>query len=222
MAVKLDMEQAYTSMGWPTLNHILNWVNVNKSQVIFGKIVKRSHKNKVASILGFWVVKELHYLGIKISLQRMGVADFQDLLSHVTDRLKVWGKKSLTLGGKITLIKTSLLSLPNFAITHYPVPKRVIHEVEKLCRKFIWHKQNGKPGLHYAAWEDICSPTTAGGLGLQSITTKVVLYGQAQKIFVQGALPPETLQGRCSLTSRPDRAGRTPPSRTTNEPERAT
>ncbi|KAI0508045.1 hypothetical protein KFK09_014179 [Dendrobium nobile] len=81
-------------------------VNVNKSQIIFGKIVKRSCRNKEARILGFKV----------------------DLLSHVTDRLNVWGKKSLSLGGKITLIKTSLLSLPSFAITHSLVPKRVIQE----------------------------------------------------------------------------------------------
>ncbi|XP_020690133.1 uncharacterized protein LOC110105100, partial [Dendrobium catenatum] len=177
MAVKLDMEQAYDSMGWSTLNHILLWygfttafsklleeclinarfsiilnekytkwidahygfrqgcsqllsnsieqrgqefgiqvspggprithllyaddmllfswattffgqkVNVNKSQIIFSKIIKRSHKNIVANILGFWVVKELQYLGIKISLQRLGEPDFQDLLSHVSDRL---------------------------------------------------------------------------------------------------------------------------------------
>ncbi|KAI0522556.1 hypothetical protein KFK09_004936 [Dendrobium nobile] len=93
-----------------------NWtgerVNVNKSQVIFGKNVKISCRKKVACIFGFKVFKKLHYLGVKISLNKLGVADFQDLLCNITDRLNVWGRKSLSLGDWIKInVDAALLSL---------------------------------------------------------------------------------------------------------------
>ncbi|XP_028554964.1 uncharacterized protein LOC114580709 [Dendrobium catenatum] len=42
--------------------------------------------------------------------------------------LNVWGKKSFSLGGKITLTKTSLMSFLSFVITQSLVPKSVIQE----------------------------------------------------------------------------------------------
>ncbi|PKU80480.1 Putative ribonuclease H protein [Dendrobium catenatum] len=110
----------------------------------------------------------MKYLGVKISLGRSKVVDFQELLSMVMDKFNSWGKKSLSMGGKLTLIETSLLSMPNFLITHSLVPIRVLHELEKLCRSFLWHKSDGSKGMHYVAWSEICKPRSMGGLGLQS------------------------------------------------------
>ncbi|PKU61028.1 Putative ribonuclease H protein [Dendrobium catenatum] len=143
-------------------------VNINKSQVLFGKMVNYSLKKKITKIIGFKEVKEMKYLGVKISLRRNKVTDFQELLSMVMDKLNSWGKKSLSMGGKIALIETSLLSMPNFLITNSLVPKRVLYEIEKLCRSFLWHKSDGSKRMHYVAWNDICKPRSMGGLGLQS------------------------------------------------------
>ncbi|KAI0508052.1 hypothetical protein KFK09_014186 [Dendrobium nobile] len=143
-------------------------VNVNKSQMLFGKAVKYSMKNKIARVLGFKVVKEMKYLGVKITLNRVKIADFQDILCNVTDKLNAWSKKSLSLGGKLILIDSSLLSMPNFLVTHSMVPKRVLFELEKLCRSFLWHKKEESKGMHYVAWKEICKPRCYGGLGVPS------------------------------------------------------
>ncbi|XP_020681367.1 uncharacterized protein LOC110098784 [Dendrobium catenatum] len=143
-------------------------VNINKSQVLFGKMVSYSLKKKITRIIGFKEVKEMKYLGVKISLRRNKVSYFQELLSMVMDKLNSWGKKSLSMGGKITLIETSLLSMSNFLITHSLVSKRVLYEIEKLCRNFLWHKSDGSKCMHYVAWSEICKPRSMGGLGLQS------------------------------------------------------
>ncbi|PKU66362.1 putative mitochondrial protein [Dendrobium catenatum] len=126
-------------------------VNSNKSQILFGKAVDRANKKKLTRILSFKSVNYWKYLGIKMSLKRLKVADFQDLLAQVMEKLNVWGKKNLSLGGRIVLLKSSLLTLPNFVIMHLVVPKKVLQEIEKLCRNFVWHKSNGERGLHYVA-----------------------------------------------------------------------
>ncbi|KAI0488426.1 hypothetical protein KFK09_028257 [Dendrobium nobile] len=149
-----------------------NWTgqraNVNKSQILFGKMVNYPLKKKITKIIGFKEIKEMKYLGIKISLRRSKITDFQDLLSMVMDKLNSWSKKSLSMGGKITLIESSLLYMPNFLITNSLVPKRVLYEIEKLCRSFLWHKNDGIKGMHYVGWNEICKPKCLGGLGLQS------------------------------------------------------
>ncbi|KAI0519773.1 hypothetical protein KFK09_007234 [Dendrobium nobile] len=148
-------------------------VNVSKSQMMFGKVVRYSMKKKIAKALGFKVVKEMKYLGVKMSLNRIKMADFQEILSNVMDKLNAWSKKSLSLGGKLILIDSSLLSMPNFLITHSMVPKRVLHELEKLCRSFLWHKNDGTNDMHYVAWGDICKPRCFGGLGVHSPLDRV-------------------------------------------------
>ncbi|KAI0498496.1 hypothetical protein KFK09_019384 [Dendrobium nobile] len=191
MALKLDMEQTYDSMGWLTLGQILKWINANKLQVIFGKAVRCPMKKKIAKVFGFKVVKEISYLGIKISLDRLKMVDFQELLSNVMDRLNAWGKKSLCMRGKITLITSSLFSMPNILITHSLVPKRVLYALEKLYRSFIWHKPDGSRSIHYVAWGDFCKLRSMGELGLQSPVMKS--SSLRSKLAWNFMLKPETL-----------------------------
>ncbi|XP_028554372.1 uncharacterized protein LOC114580578 [Dendrobium catenatum] len=55
-------------------------------------------KKKVIRLFGNKNMKEMNYLGIKLSLNRLKLADFQDMLSKVMDKLNTWGKKILSLG----------------------------------------------------------------------------------------------------------------------------
>ncbi|KAL0925393.1 hypothetical protein M5K25_003719 [Dendrobium thyrsiflorum] len=144
----------------------------SKSTVIFGKAVSRATKLKVSRKLGFKVVKEMHYLGIKIMMRRLGLDDFQDLLISVFEKLNGWGKKLLSLAGRILLAKSSLLTMPNYIITHSLVPKGVLHELDKVCRDFILNKSNGKRGMHFVAWEEMCKPRCDGGMGMISPATR--------------------------------------------------
>ncbi|PKU65360.1 Putative ribonuclease H protein [Dendrobium catenatum] len=154
-----------------------NWtgqrINVNKSQILFGRAVGYTIKKKVTRFLGYKNVKEMSYLGIKLSLRRLKLADFQNMLSNVMDKLNAWGKKTLSFGGKITLISSSLLTMANFLVTHSLIPKKLLYEVEKLCRKFLWHKSGWDYSLHYVAWEELCKPRSLGGLGLHSPLLRV-------------------------------------------------
>ncbi|XP_020696539.1 uncharacterized protein LOC110109689 [Dendrobium catenatum] len=86
--------------------------------------------------------------------------------------LNTWGSKCLSLAGKDTLAKTSLLILPNFISTHTLVLKKVLHEVDKCCRKFIWHKRNGKKGMHYITLKNLCKSKAQEGLNFHSAVSR--------------------------------------------------
>ncbi|KAL0928589.1 hypothetical protein M5K25_000490 [Dendrobium thyrsiflorum] len=49
----------------------------------------------------------------------------------------------------------------------------ILNELDKLCRSFIWNKQDGKLGLHFVSWNNLCKPVRAGGRGLRSCASVV-------------------------------------------------
>ncbi|PKU83516.1 Putative ribonuclease H protein [Dendrobium catenatum] len=158
------------------VTNFCNWtslkVNNAKSQIIFSKSMERTEKSQVNRILNFRTVNELQYLGVQLLLRKPMRADFQFLIDNVLHKLNSWGGKCLSLAGKLLLVKASLLSLPNFSSTHNMVPKKVLLEIDKCCRDFIWNKRNGKKEIHYVAWNTLCKSTDKGGRNLHSVVDR--------------------------------------------------
>ncbi|PKU61387.1 Putative ribonuclease H protein [Dendrobium catenatum] len=154
-----------------------NWtgqkVNTPKSGLLFGKAVNTRMKRKIKNILGYKEVKEFCYLGSKLVLRRPSRSEYQFIIDNVMKKLNSWGSKFLSLAGKITLVKTVILSILSFYTTVSIIPNSILEEIEKLCRSFIWNKNNNGQGLHYINWNKICEPVNHGGRGLHSCINKV-------------------------------------------------
>ncbi|KAI0492242.1 hypothetical protein KFK09_026511 [Dendrobium nobile] len=58
-------------------------INKGKSAIIFGKIVDRRKRKAIQRIMGFKEVKQITYLGIKMSLKRLASNDFQFIIKKV-------------------------------------------------------------------------------------------------------------------------------------------
>ncbi|KAI0488474.1 hypothetical protein KFK09_028307 [Dendrobium nobile] len=52
------------------------------------------------------------------------------------------------------------------AVTHSLIPKSILLKIDKIYRSFLWHKENGKQGVHYIAWETLCLPSSLGEFGI--------------------------------------------------------
>ncbi|PKU82102.1 Putative ribonuclease H protein [Dendrobium catenatum] len=148
-------------------------VNNCKSMIMFGRFTKRSIQKKIVKKLKFKVVKEINYLGVKMTLRRLIASDFQVLLEAATNRLNTWGKKCISLDGKLVLLKSSFLSLPQFVYPLSLVPVSILKEFDKMCRGFLWSKNNGNAGIHYDSWKLLCKPRIEGGRVLFSAVTRV-------------------------------------------------
>ncbi|KAI0492026.1 hypothetical protein KFK09_026291 [Dendrobium nobile] len=123
--------------------------------------------------MGFKNVKEFYYLGVKIALRRLVASDFNFLLERVLGKLDTWGSKFISLAGRFTLARSTILSIPIFYCTHSLVPIGILAEIDKACREFIWHKENNEVGLHFVSWENLCKPLHLGGRGLHSCVQRV-------------------------------------------------
>lgn len=68
------------------------------------------------------------------------------------------------------LINSVLLSIHVYWAQVMVLPRKVLNEIDQMCRAYLWSGDvySGKAG--YVAWPKVCLPKQAGGLGLRNIS----------------------------------------------------
>ena len=61
----------------------------------------------------------------------------------------------------MTLLKSTLSSLPTYFLLLFTIPTHVANKIEKMQRDFLW----GDSKLHLVGWDKVCAPIANGGLG---------------------------------------------------------
>ncbi|RVW47226.1 putative ribonuclease H protein [Vitis vinifera] len=90
---------------------------------------------------------------------------------RVRRRLSLWKRQYISKGGRITLIKSTLASMPIYQMSIFRMPKSVAKRVEKTQRDFLWGGGNLEGKVHLVKWNVVCTEKHKGGLGLRRIAT---------------------------------------------------
>ena len=90
---------------------------------------------------------------------------------RVRRRLALWKRQYISKGGRITLIKSTLTSMPIYQMSIFRMPKSVAKRVEKTQRDFLWGGGNLEGKVHLVKWDVVCTAKLNGGLGLRRIAT---------------------------------------------------
>ncbi|KAL2224833.1 UNVERIFIED_CONTAM: hypothetical protein Sindi_2937100 [Sesamum indicum] len=145
-------------------------LNVHKSHLIISRSAQ-DLKDHMLEILGF---QEGHlpmrYLGLPLISSRPSISDCQPLISKIDARINGWEGISLSYIGRVQIIKSVLSALSLYWASAFIFPKKVINEIEKRLRTFLW-KGTTSSGYAKVAWKDVCRPTDEGGLGFNDIST---------------------------------------------------
>ncbi|GKC55652.1 hypothetical protein Tco_1083250 [Tanacetum coccineum] len=86
--------------------------------------------------------------------------------------LSSWKSKSLSIGGRLTLIKSILRSLPIYYLSLFLAPKNVISILESIRCRFFWGFCESQKGICWVKWNNILLDHSLGGLGVGSIFAK--------------------------------------------------
>ncbi|XP_058757341.1 uncharacterized protein LOC131630579 [Vicia villosa] len=97
------------------------------------------------------------------------IAFWNPLVDNVRKRLSTWKGRWLSFGGRMTLLKSVLGSLPIFTLSFYLAPKKVVREINRIQSHFLWGGVEEKKCIHWVRWEDVCTPIDKGGLGLKNL-----------------------------------------------------
>ncbi|XP_038988045.1 uncharacterized protein LOC120112546 [Phoenix dactylifera] len=145
-------------------------VNFSKSTISFSPSTESGVRQEIRGILQIPEQEGmLTYLGVPITGRRLRVAECSGLVQRVQSRLEGWRASSLSMMGRVTLVRAVLGSLPVYLMANTVVPKTILLRIERLLRDFLWGSYGGGHGVHLVAWEQVCRPTSEGGLGVQSL-----------------------------------------------------
>ncbi|KAJ9540046.1 hypothetical protein OSB04_026552 [Centaurea solstitialis] len=101
------------------------------------------------------------------------VKNWKPILDKINSKLSTWKEKNLSFGGRVTLCKLVLGSVPLYFLSLFKAPLKVVDEIEKIRRRFIWGSSNdGKSKICWVNWQSTnIAPKKFGGLGIGSIKT---------------------------------------------------
>ncbi|GJY10330.1 hypothetical protein Tco_0378515 [Tanacetum coccineum] len=93
---------------------------------------------------------------------------WDDTLGKLKARLSNWKLKTLSVGGRLTLLKSVLGSTPIYHMSLYKVPKSVLHSMESIRRNFFNGTQGDERKITWVKWSKVLASKKYGGLGVSS------------------------------------------------------
>lgn len=114
-------------------------VNTTRSYFIIPVNAFRSTTERVKRTTGF-VQKNapFTYLCCPIYIGRQRIIYFSDIVSKVVSRILGWQSRILSFGGKATLVKHMLQSLPIHLLSAISPPSTTLKQIQALCVDFFW------------------------------------------------------------------------------------
>ena len=109
----------------------------------------------------------MSYLGLPLGASFKASSVWNPIPEKIERRLAGWKKLYLSKGGRITLLKSTLASLPIYYLSLFTIPKHVAARIEKLQRNFLWGGLGDEFKHHLLSWDTVCSPLAQGGLGVR-------------------------------------------------------
>ncbi|GKA01762.1 protein kinase, ATP binding site-containing protein [Tanacetum coccineum] len=112
-----------------------------------------------------------------------------DVIAKLSARLSKWKLKSLSIGGRLTLIKSVLSSLPLYYMSSFKVPKGVLSKMESIRRNFFNGVENAKKKMSLIGWNKILASKKNGGLGVSSFFAynRALLFKWIWRFLANGA-----------------------------------
>ncbi|KAJ9677832.1 hypothetical protein PVL29_022672 [Vitis rotundifolia] len=109
------------------------------------------------------------YLGLPLGAPNKASYVWDGVEERMRWKLALWKRQYLSKGGRITLIKSTLASMPLYQLSLFRMPKIVARRLEKLQRDFLWGGGSLERKAHLVSWERVCVSKEKGGLGLRKL-----------------------------------------------------
>ncbi|XP_057809095.1 uncharacterized protein LOC131023568 [Salvia miltiorrhiza] len=143
-------------------------VNFSKSSLI-GIEVEDTKIERMAAELRCKVGDcPFNYLGLKIGVGSNKVVNWSYLVDKVKKRVNGWTTRTLSLAGRITLVKSVLMVIPIYQLSFSCIPKQPLSLNSIFC-KFLWGESANLGSIPWVKWNDLCTDFKDGGLGFKNL-----------------------------------------------------
>nr|GEW30009.1 RNA-directed DNA polymerase, eukaryota, reverse transcriptase zinc-binding domain protein [Tanacetum cinerariifolium] len=122
-----------------------------------------------ANYIGCAVMKTpFKYLGVMVGGNMSKIKAWDKIIGKLKSCLSKWKLKTLSIGGRLTLLKSVLGATPIYSMSLYKVPKFVLNSMESIRRNFFNGIQDGDRKILWVKWSKVLSSKKYGGLGVSS------------------------------------------------------
>lgn len=160
-----------------SLKVILRWfelmsrlkINYDKSEMV-GIRTDANMLNAMTNAFGCKIgTLPIMYLGLPLCMGLPKRRMWDPVVEGIERKLSSWKRKYLSLGARLTLIKSVLSSIPIYFLPCFKCLKAVVKRIDKLRCEFLWNDTVEKRKFHLVRWDIVCQPDACGGLGIQSL-----------------------------------------------------
>nr|GEY34484.1 RNA-directed DNA polymerase, eukaryota [Tanacetum cinerariifolium] len=131
-------------------------INLKKIQLL-GVGIPDSHILEAATLIGCSIFHTpFKYLGIMVGENMSSIWAWDETVNKLKLRLSSWKLKTLSIGGRLTLLKSVLRSTPIYNMSLFKVPKAVLKSMESIRRNFFNGIRDGEKKI---AWVLVLSNT---------------------------------------------------------------
>lgn len=90
------------------------------------------------------------YLGMPLDANNKKLEIWSEVLEKCDKKLARWKSQKLSLGSRLTLIKSVMDALPTYMMSLFPIPKSIEKKINRVRRSFLWQGNKEKRG--YIIW----------------------------------------------------------------------
>ncbi|GJS13278.1 RNA-directed DNA polymerase, eukaryota [Tanacetum coccineum] len=143
-------------------------INMHKSKLM-GIAVDDAKVYQAARCIGCLHLKPpFSYLGTKIGGLMSRINSWDDIVNKLLARLSRWKMKTLSIGGRFTLLKSVLGSTPIYYMSLFKVPLQVLRRMESIRSRFFNGIDVNEKKSSWFSWNKVLASKDKGGLGVSS------------------------------------------------------
>ncbi|KAK9665053.1 hypothetical protein RND81_14G087100 [Saponaria officinalis] len=145
------------------------YANLSKTEIFFGG-VGSSIKAEILDCTGFVEGQfPVRYLGLPLNSSRVATDMYAALISKIQHSIQHWTSKLLSYADKVQLINSVIFGLETYWCSGVLLPKGIVKQINRLCKGFFWHNENGHSKIVHKSWASMCAPWEEGGFGIKEL-----------------------------------------------------
>ncbi|GKD68291.1 RNA-directed DNA polymerase, eukaryota [Tanacetum coccineum] len=111
---------------------------------------------------------KFRYLEVMVGDKMSRHKAWDGVMLKLQSRLSNWKAKNLSIGGRLTLLKSVLGASPLYNMSIFKVPKGVLKSMESIRSKFFKGASPTENKISWIAWDKVLASKKKGGLGISS------------------------------------------------------
>ncbi|GJQ95193.1 RNA-directed DNA polymerase, eukaryota, reverse transcriptase zinc-binding domain protein [Tanacetum coccineum] len=164
-------------------------INMNKSKPM-GISVDYNKVEQATAKIGCATLKApFSYLGSTVGGSMSRIQSWNEIMTKVDAQLSKWKMKTLSIGGRLTLLKSVLGAIPIYHMSLFKVPKKVLQRLESIRCHFFHGVENNKRKPIWVKWSEVLASIEKVGLGVPSFfaLNRAILFKWVWRFRTQNA-----------------------------------